>query len=85
MGLRLEGMQKMGYVWARVDSPTLSTNSCTWHDVSVVGLRDDVPVPFVGFPRKNAKMGSRIAVVKKESMMNSKKGSTGLEWALNGD
>jgi hypothetical protein len=69
VGLRLEGMEKMGFVWARNDSGA-HYRSATWHDVSVVGLRDDVPAPFIGFPQKHARMGSRVGVVTKESMIN---------------
>lgn len=73
IGLRLEGMQKMGYVWAKVDYPSPRTNNRMWHDVSITGLRDDVPVPFIGFPHKNSTMGSRVGVVRKDSMINGVK------------
>lgn len=80
IGLRLEGMQKMGYVWAKMDVPTPSNDNRMWHDVSVVGLRDDVPVPFIGFPQRNSKMGSRVGVVKKDSMINDTKRNGATHW-----
>jgi hypothetical protein len=70
IGLRLEGMQKMGYVWAKIDDPPPNSNCRTWHDVSIVGLRDDVPVPFVVFPQRNSKMGSKVSIVRKDSMIS---------------
>lgn len=79
VGLRLEGMQKMGYVWAKVDSSSAGNgNSRTWHDVNIVGLRDDVPVPFVVFPQRESKMGSRVSVVRKDSMINEHAETNGL-------
>jgi hypothetical protein len=72
VGLRLEGMQKMGYVWAKVDHPP-ARNGTTWQDVSVVGLRDDVPAPFFCYPQKRARMGSTVGVVQQESMIRSAK------------
>jgi hypothetical protein len=73
-------MQKMGYVWAKVDNPSPSTNSRMWHDVSVVGLRDDVPVPFIVFPQRNSTMGSRVGVVRKDSMINGIKPNGITHW-----
>jgi hypothetical protein len=73
VGLRLEGMQRMGYIWARVDTPPSNRTNQLWHDVSVVGLRDDVPVPFIGFPQRNAKMGSRVGIVRRDSMITNTK------------
>jgi len=78
VGLRLEGMQKMGYVWAKVESPSAGGNGRTWHDVNIVGLRDDVPVPFVVFPQRESKMGSRVSVVRKDSMINEYAETNGL-------
>jgi len=80
IGLRLEGMQKMGYIWAKVDSPSPRTNNKMWHDVSCTGLRDDVPVPFIGFPHKNSTMGSRVGVVRKDSMINGIKPNGVAHW-----
>ncbi|KAF2750806.1 hypothetical protein M011DRAFT_464615 [Sporormia fimetaria CBS 119925] len=79
VGLRLEGMQKMGYVYAKADVDPNSNNRM-WHDVSVVGLRDDIPVPFVVFPQRNSKMGSRVGVVRKDSLINGIKPNGVAHW-----
>lgn len=83
VGLRLEGMQKMGYVWAKVDASAPSSANM-WHDVSVVRLRDDVPVPFVGFPLKNSRLGSQVDIVTKCSMINARKRKRNEMEALSG-
>ncbi|KAF2013563.1 hypothetical protein BU24DRAFT_464331 [Aaosphaeria arxii CBS 175.79] len=78
IGLRLEGMQKMGFIWARIDSPSSPWGNAlgTWADVRVVGLRDDVPAPFVGFPQRQMKMGAQTHVVMKTSMITGDDGLT---------
>lgn len=71
IGLRLEGMQKMGFIWARIDSNSSPWRNAlgTWADVRVVGLRDDVPAPFIGFPQRNMKMGAQVSVVTQGSII----------------
>ena len=66
VGLRLEGMKHMAYVWTRV--PTASGHR-TWGDMRIAGVRDDIPVPFLGFPQRRMKLGGEVVVVRKESMI----------------
>ncbi|KAJ4288156.1 hypothetical protein N0V90_012173 [Kalmusia sp. IMI 367209] len=73
VGLRLEGMKNMGYVWARVPRPIVNEGIRVWGHVRVAGLRKDVPVPFVGFPQKHVKPGEGATVVEKGSMINSER------------
>lgn len=70
-GLRLEGMKQMQYVWAKSAAPTVGTDSRTWSHVRITGLRDDVPVPFVGFPQQRMKPGERVRVVTKGSVIST--------------
>lgn len=78
IGLRLEGMQKMGFIWARIDSHSSPWGNAlgTWADVRVVGLRDDVPAPFIGFPQRNMKMGAQVSVVTQGSIINGQASET---------
>jgi hypothetical protein len=68
IGLRLEGMQEMGYVWAKSE-PAHPLADRKWGDVEVCGLRDDIPRPLVTEPQDDAKSGARVEVVRKKSMI----------------
>ncbi|CAO2657066.1 Nn.00g058690.m01.CDS01 [Neocucurbitaria sp. VM-36] len=67
VGLRLEGMSKMGYVWAKVGRRS-GNGDRIWGDVRLAGLRKDVPAPFLGYPEHTMKPGGQVTVVTKESM-----------------
>jgi hypothetical protein len=66
VGLRLQGMRHIAYVWTR--APTASGHS-TWGNMRIAGLRDDVPAPSFGFPQEYTKLGGEVMVVQKESMI----------------
>ncbi|KAF2442189.1 hypothetical protein P171DRAFT_63077 [Karstenula rhodostoma CBS 690.94] len=72
VGLRLEGMASMGYVWARVPDTAVGVAGRMWGHVRIAGMRNDVPVPFVRFPQTGVKPGAESEVVLKESMVNPK-------------
>jgi hypothetical protein len=67
VGLRLKGMSRMAYVWAKADARTGSQDN-PWGDVRIAGLRDDVPIPFICFPERETKPGGQITVVVKDSL-----------------
>lgn len=73
VGLRLEGMDRMEFVWAKTSFPTTPIADRTWGDVRIAGLRDDIPVPFFGFPQKQTKAGGEAVVVTKKSMVKEPK------------
>ncbi|KAF2705394.1 hypothetical protein K504DRAFT_448950 [Pleomassaria siparia CBS 279.74] len=73
IGLKLEGMTDVGYVWARTDAPFGNDRDGTWGDLTIGGLRDDIPAPFFFFPQKGNTRGSVISVVKKGSMISNPK------------
>ena len=69
IGLKLEGMSNIGYIWSKVDKGSGDRDATTWRDTTVSCLRNDVPAPlFELFPKHTGKE-SQIGVVKKESMM----------------
>jgi hypothetical protein len=72
VGLRLNGMKDMGYVWCRAPDPTPATGVKTWGDVRLAGLRDDIPNPFRGFPQKKTKPGGEALVVDKRSLIRDR-------------
>lgn len=72
VGLRLQGMPRVGYVWARRPVALVEGETRMWGHVRVAGLRDDVPVPFVGFPHADDKPGARVAVVQRGSLVSPK-------------
>ncbi|KAK7191666.1 hypothetical protein DPSP01_008108 [Paraphaeosphaeria sporulosa] len=72
VGLRLEGMESMGYVWARLPSTTVGVASRMWGHVRIAGMRIDIPVPFVRFPQTGIKPGAQSKVVLKESVIDPK-------------
>lgn len=74
VGLRLEGMTNMGYVWAKTNEPSGNNENRAWGDASVGGLREDIPAPFFGFPTKKTKMGGQVSVVEKGSMVRHHRG-----------
>lgn len=66
VGLRLEGMKKMAYVWTR--APT-SSGHRTWGNMRIAAMRNDIPIPYFGFPQKTTKLGGEALVVQKESVI----------------
>lgn len=72
VGLRLEGMDEMGYVWAKTRAPLEKRNVRAWGDVRIARVRGDVPIPFVGFPQRVIKAGGQVTVVAKKSMISAK-------------
>jgi hypothetical protein len=68
VGLRLEGMSRMAYIWAKVQGPS-GQGEKTWGDVRIAGLRKDIPCPCLGFPLSIIKPGSQVQLVTKGSLM----------------
>jgi hypothetical protein len=68
IGLKLEGMGQMAYVYAKAQKPSGSDNRI-WGDVRLAGLRDDVPCPSVVFPMRAIKPGQEITTVSKKSQI----------------
>jgi hypothetical protein len=66
IGLRLEGMHQMAYVYAKAQASAGSENR-TWGTVRLAGLREDVPFPSVVFPLRSMKPGEEVMTVSKES------------------
>jgi hypothetical protein len=62
VGLRLEGMKEIAYVWVRSRN-VVSQNNRVWGDVRIAGLRNDVAPPVLAFPLHTLKPGGRIRVV----------------------
>lgn len=69
IGLRLSGMDKIGYVWAKTESPSSVDGGRMWGDVRLAGLRSDIPAPFLGLPEHLLKAGSELMVVTTGSMI----------------
>ena len=46
VGLRLDGMSSMAYIWAKCSTPN-SNQHTSWDAVRIAGLRDDVPCPLL--------------------------------------
>lgn len=66
VGIRLRGMEKMAYVWAKATGPPAAR---VWGDVRIAGLRNDVSMPNICYPEPNAKPGTQNTVVVKESLI----------------
>jgi hypothetical protein len=71
VGLRLEGMDRMGYIWSRTEPSSDTAMRRTWGDVQLAGLRDDVPVPLIASPQRFLKPGGEMIVVTKDSMISA--------------
>lgn len=69
IGVRLNGMSEMGYVWAKIETPKRAAAGRIWGDVSVVGLRNDIPAPVLGLSAVLPEAGSEVKVVEKNSMI----------------
>jgi hypothetical protein len=77
VGLRLEGMGKMAYVWAKAVCPTVGGEK-TWGNIRIAGLRDDTPASVLGYPVQASKPGKAVALVLKKSQI----GNTGRDMSL---
>jgi hypothetical protein len=71
VGLRLKGMTRMAYVWAKANAHTGSHDGL-WGDVRIAGLRDDVPIPFICFPGRETKPGGQKTVVIKNTLISER-------------
>jgi hypothetical protein len=71
VGLRLEGMNTMGYIWSRTEPHSDIATRRTWGDVQLAGLRDDVPAPLIASPQRFLRPGGEMRVVNKESMIGT--------------
>jgi hypothetical protein len=69
VGLRLEGIDAMGYIWSRTEPYSDTATRRTWGDVQLAGLRDDVPAPLFVSPQRFLRPGGEMTVVNKESMI----------------
>ncbi|EDU50710.1 conserved hypothetical protein [Pyrenophora tritici-repentis Pt-1C-BFP] len=65
-GIKLKGVESMAYVWAKAEC---YEGGCTWVDVSIGGLRNDVPLPFACFPKADAKPGAGTTIVEMGSLI----------------
>lgn len=70
IGLRLSGMDEMGYVWAKLKVPSRTADSRQWGHVRLAGLRTDVPAPVLGLTTGFPQPGCELTVVEKGSMVN---------------
>jgi hypothetical protein len=68
VGLKLEGMRDVAYVWAR-SSTSSDEGEKHWGDVRPAGLRDDIPAPYLGFPMQLIKPGREVPVFSKDSQV----------------
>ncbi|EUC45191.1 hypothetical protein COCMIDRAFT_96265 [Bipolaris oryzae ATCC 44560] len=66
VGIRLRGMDRLAYIWAKVKN-TPATK--VWSNVRIAGLRNDVPVPNVWQPERPIKPGAEKTVVVKDSLI----------------
>ncbi|KAH9873433.1 hypothetical protein IAQ61_004056 [Plenodomus lingam] len=69
VGLRVDGMSRMAYVWAKVGSLSKGRDA-TWAGVGISGIRNDIPVPFLGHPGECMRPGSEATLVVKESLIS---------------
>lgn len=86
LGIRIEGMSSMGYVWARIGAQRQSRrqrrHAAAWTGVQLSGLRNDVPVPFLGDPGHALKPGTSEMIVCKQSLITGDVRSGGTSWPL---
>jgi hypothetical protein len=66
IGLRLRGMNKMAFIWARTKAPS---GGRLWGDMRTAGLRDDVPIPSISFPGNDTRPGAQRIVVIQDSLI----------------
>jgi hypothetical protein len=71
VGLRLDGMSKMAYIWAKRQASSCHDDR-TWGDVRLAGLRDDVPAPNLGFSMYAVKPGGEVEVVVRKSQVRNR-------------
>lgn len=64
VGLRLRGMDKTAYIWAKAAVPT---GGRVWGNVRSSGLQDDLPVPIL--PSVEEEPGAQTVVVIKDSLI----------------
>jgi hypothetical protein len=69
IGLRLSGMDKMGYIWAKAEAPSKVDEQRVWSDVRLADLRKDVPAPSLGLAADVLGPGGELAVVERGSMI----------------
>jgi hypothetical protein len=69
VGLKLEGMRDVAYVWARSSTSSVEGDK-HWGDVRPAGLRDDIPAPCLGFPMHLIKPGREVPVFSGESQVS---------------
>lgn len=60
VGLKLEGMNKMGYIWAWKMEPKRGCSYVRWCNVRLAGLRDDVPESCLGYPLDTLRPGQEV-------------------------
>ena len=73
VGLRIHGMRKMAYIWAKTKSPS-EASGVNWADVRILGMRTDVPPPYLGFPGRIMRSGEEAEVVLTHSMIRQPDG-----------
>jgi hypothetical protein len=68
IGLRLQGMSTMAFVWAKAKHPS-NFGGRIRGDVKIAGLREDAPAPILGLPVQAVRPGSEIAIFSKKSQI----------------
>jgi hypothetical protein len=71
VGLKLEGMRDIAYVWAKSDAPS-GRDKRKWGDVRIGSLRDDVPSPLLPFPAHAIQPGCVATLVDKGSQIRAR-------------
>ncbi|KAJ4319469.1 hypothetical protein N0V94_003893 [Neodidymelliopsis sp. IMI 364377] len=71
IGLRLSGMDKMSYIWAKAEAPSKVDERRVWGDVRLTDLRKDVPAPSLGLAADVPGSGGELAVVERGSRIST--------------
>jgi hypothetical protein len=66
VGLRLRGMDKTAYIWAKTKVPS---GGKIWGNMRTGELRDDVPIPSISFPGNDTRPGAQRTVVIQDSLI----------------
>jgi hypothetical protein len=66
VGLRLKGMGKTAYIWAKTRA---TSGERVWGNMRTAGLRDDVPIPSISFLGNDKRPGAQRNVVIQDSLI----------------
>lgn len=70
VGLLLEGMSAMAFVWAKTEFSAIG-RARVWGDVRIAGLREDAAAPIFGLPIQAFEPGSAVEVLSKGSQIRN--------------